>query len=248
MLELKNVSKIYINNHQQVEAIKNLNLSVKEREFIALVGPSGCGKTTLLKVIAGLIPATSGEVVLDGKKILSPGKDRGLVFQQFTLFPWLTVKENISFGLELQKLDSKKKTEIINHYLNVTGLKDFAEFYPKNLSGGMQQRVAIARTLANSPKILLMDEPFGSLDSQTRSQMQEFLTKLWEAERQTILFVTHDVGEAAFLADTVYVLSKRPMEIKNAFSVPFARPRTHTLKHTKEFFEFENKIAQELER
>lgn len=248
MLEIKNVSKTYTQNNQQVEAIRNLNLSIKEREFIALVGPSGCGKTTLLKITAGLIPATNGELVLDGKKILNPGKDRGLVFQQFTLFPWLTVRENISFGLDLQKLDSKKKTEIVNHYLGVTGLKDFAEFYPKNLSGGMQQRVAIARTLANNPKILLMDEPFGSLDSQTRSQMQEFLTKLWEAEKHTILFITHDVQEAAFLADTVYVLSKRPMEIKNMFSVPFARPRVHSLKHTKEFFEFENKIAQELER
>src|SRR3989344_1979238 len=247
MLELKNVSKTYTQNNQQVEAIKNLNLSVKEREFIALVGPSGCGKTTLLKIIAGLIPATNGEVVLDGKKILNPGKDRGLVFQQFTLFPWLTVRENISFGLDLQKLESKKKTEIVNHYLGITGLKDFAEFYPKNLSGGMQQRVAIARTLANNPKILLMDEPFGSLDSQTRSQMQEFLTKLWETEHKTILFITHDVGEAAFLADVVYVLSKRPMEIKNKFDVPFARPRIRTLKNTKEFFEFENKIAQELE-
>lgn len=247
MLELKNVSKTYTQNNQQVEAIKNLNLSVKEREFIALVGPSGCGKTTLLKIIAGLINATNGEIVLDGKKILNPEKDRGLVFQQFTLFPWLTVRENISFGLDLQKLDNKKKVEIVNHYLDITGLKDFAEFYPKNLSGGMQQRVAIARTLANNPKILLMDEPFGSLDSQTRSQMQEFLTKLWEAERQTILFITHDVGEAAFLADTVYVSGKRPMEIKNMFNVPFARPRVHALKHTKEFFEFENKIARELE-
>src|SRR3990167_5736270 len=129
MLELKNVSKIYTQNNQQVEAIKNLNLSVKEREFIALVGPSGCGKTTLLKIIAGLIPATNGEVILDGKKILNPGKDRGLVFQQFTLFPWLTVRENISFGLDLQNLDNKKKTDLVNQNFDVTGLKDFAEFY-----------------------------------------------------------------------------------------------------------------------
>ena len=248
MLELNNLSKTYTENNQKVEAIKNLNLTVSEHEFIALVGPSGCGKTTLLKIIAGLISASDGEIILDGKKILSPGKDRGLVFQQFTLFPWLTVRENISFGLELQKLDSKKKAEIVNHYLGVTGLKDFAEFYPKNLSGGMQQRAAIARTLANNPKILLMDEPFGSLDSQARSHMQEFLTELWEAERYTILFVTHDVGEASFLADVVCVLDKRPMKIKNIFSVPFSRPRVHALKHTQEFFELENKIAQELER
>ncbi len=248
MLQLKHVSKTYTQNGQHVEAIKNLDLSVKECEFIALVGPSGCGKTTLLKIIAGLASPSGGEIFLDGKKILNPGKDRGLVFQQFTLFPWLTVRKNISFGLDLQNLGIKKKTGIIDHYLGMTGLNNFAEFYPKNLSGGMQQRVAIARTLANNPKILLMDEPFGSLDSQTRSQMQEFLTKLWEAEHQTILFITHDVSEAAFLADTVYVLSKRPMGIKQMFSVPFTRPRVHALKHTKEFFEFENKIAQELER
>ena len=247
MLEITNISKTYDNDGKRTEAVKDFSLSLNEHKFIGLVGPSGCGKTTLLKIIAGLIPASSGHVILDGQIILSPGKDRGLVFQQFTLFPWLTVKENISFGLDLQKLESKKKTEIVNHYLGVTGLQDFAEFYPKDLSGGMQQRVAIARTLANNPKILLMDEPFGSLDSQTRSQMQELLTKLWETEHKTILFITHDVGEAAFLADVVYVLSKRPMEIKNKFDVPFARPRIRTLKNTKEFFEFENKIAQELE-
>lgn len=247
MLELHNLSKKYRGNTQEIEVIKNLNLSASQGEFIVLVGPSGCGKTTLLKIIAGLIPTSSGDVILDGNKTLSPSKDRGLVFQSFTLFPWLTVKENISFGLDLQNLDNKKKTDTVNHYLTITGLKDFADFYPKNLSGGMQQRVAIARTLANNPKILLMDEPFGSLDSQTRSQMQEFLTKLWGSEKHTILFITHDVEEATFLADTVYVLSKRPMEIKNKFSVPFARPRTHALKHTKEFFEFENKIAKELE-
>lgn len=248
MLEITNISKTYSNDGKRIEAVKDFSLSLDEHKFIGLVGPSGCGKTTLLKIIAGLIPASGGDVVLDGQKILSPGKDRGLVFQQFTLFPWLTVKENISFGLDLQKLESKKKTEIVNHYLGVTGLQDFSEFYPKDLSGGMQQRVAIARTLANNPKVLLMDEPFGSLDSQTRSQMQELLTKLWETEHKTILFITHDVGEAAFLADIVYVLSKRPMGIKNKFDVPFARPRIRTLKNTKEFFEFENKIAQELER
>lgn len=247
MLEITNISKIYSNDGKRIEAVKDFSLSLDEHKFIALVGPSGCGKTTFLKIIAGLISASGGDVVLDGQKIFSPGKDRGLVFQQFTLFPWLTVRENISFGLDLQKLESKKKTEIVNHYLDATGLQDFAEFYPKDLSGGMQQRVAIARTLANNPKILLMDEPFGSLDSQTRSQMQELLTKLWETEHKTILFITHDVSEAVFLADIVYVLGKRPMEIKNKFDIPFARPRIRALKNMNQFFEFENKIAQELE-
>lgn len=247
MLEIKNISKTYTDNRQRVEVIHNLNLSVSDREFIALVGPSGCGKTTLLKIVAGLILASAGEIILDNEKIVGPGKDRGLVFQSFTLFPWLTVRENISFGLNLQRLSNEKITTVVDHYLITTGLQDFADFYPKNLSGGMQQRVAIARMLANNPRILLMDEPFGSLDSQTRSQMQEFLTKLWEAEHKTILFITHDVEEAIFLANTVHVLSKRPMRIKKSFKISFPRPRVHSLKYTKEFFDFEKSIAQELE-
>ncbi len=248
MLELKNLSKVYTNDQGQVEAITNLTVSVKEREFIAMVGPSGCGKSTLLKIIAGLTEATAGEIRVDGENSTGPGKNRGLVFQSFTLFPWLSVRENIAFGLDIQRQDAKKKTEIVNHYLAITGLQDFADFYPKDLSGGMQQRVAIARTLANDPKILLMDEPFGALDAQTRSQMQEFLTTLWEREHKTILFITHDVGEAVFLADTVYVLTKRPMEIQKAFRVPFPRPRLHALKRTKAFFDFETMVAEELEQ
>lgn len=247
MLEIKNISKTYTDNSQQVKAIHELNFSVPDREFIALVGPSGCGKTTLLKIIAGLISATAGEITLDSEKIIGPGKDRGLVFQSFTLFPWLTVRENISFGLNLQKLSKEKTIATVDHYLTITGLQDFADFYPKNLSGGMQQRVAIARMLANNPRVLLMDEPFGSLDSQTRSQMQEFLTKLWEAEHKTILFITHDVEEAIFLANTVHVLSKGPTTIKKSFKIPFGRPRVHSLKYEKEFFDFEKSIAQELE-
>ena len=248
MLEIKNISKIYDSGRQQIEAISNLSFKVGEKQFIALVGPSGCGKTTLLKIVAGLLTSTSGEVLLDRKKILGPEKERGLIFQNFNLFPWLTVRENISFGLDLQQLENAKKKEIVEHYLQITGLLDFSEFYPKNLSGGMQQRVAIARTLANDPKILLMDEPFGSLDSQTRSQMQEFLIKIWEIEQKTILFVTHNINEAIFLADKIYVLTKRPMLIKRMFKVPFPRPRTNALKRTKDFFEFEGKISQELER
>jgi len=247
MLKVTNVSKVYTNESRRVKAIEDLALSIKEGEFVAMVGPSGCGKTTFLKVIAGLISASHGEVLFDGVKIIGPGKERGMVFQGFTLFPWLTVRENIGFGLEMQKLSRKKKNEITNHYLAITGLKDFSNAYPKSLSGGMQQRVAIARTLANNPKILLMDEPFGSLDSQTRSQMQEFLTKLWETEHKTILFITHDVREAIFLADKVYVLSERPMHIKKVFTVPFSRPRKRALKRSKEFFEFEGKVELALE-
>lgn len=248
MLKIKNISKIYNSGKKQIEVVSNLSFELRDKQFVVLVGPSGCGKTTFLKIIAGLLTPSSGEVILDGKKILMPGKERGMIFQNFNLFPWLTVRKNISFGLDVQRLDNTKKKEIVDRYLRITGLEDFAEFYPKDLSGGMQQRVAIARTLANNPKIILMDEPFGSLDSQTRSQMQEFLINLWETERKTIIFVTHNVGEAIFLADKIYVLSKRPMRIKKLFKVPFPRPRTHALKRSKDFFAFESKITQELER
>ena len=201
-----------------------------------------------LKILAGLLEPSSGKILLDGKEITAPGKDLGLVFQGFTLFPWLNVWENIAFGLNIRNLKQEEVVKTVNHYLTVTGLKDFAEYFPKDLSGGMQQRVAIARTLANNPKILLMDEPFGALDSQTRSQMQEFLTRLWEAEHKTVVFVTHDVNEAVFLADKVYVFSPQPTEIKKVFNVPFPRPRTHALKRTKEFFDFSNQVAHEFEQ
>lgn len=247
MLELKHITKIYNSNPHPVEVISDLTLSVSDGEFVALVGPSGCGKTTLLKMIAGIVPATSGEIVLDGKAVAKSGKERGMVFQDFSLFPWLTVRENIAFGLNLRKMDKQKKEEVVHRYLQITGLERFASFYSRGLSGGMQQRVAIARTLANNPRLLLMDEPFGSLDSQTRSRMQEFLTQLWEKERKTVIFVTHDVGEAIFLADTVYAATPRPMQIKHKFAIPFERPRSHALKQAQEFFECEMHVAREME-
>lgn len=247
MLEVKNLSKTYEANGRRVEAIGDLSFTVQDKQFVALVGPSGCGKTTFLKIAAGLLEPTSGEVLLDNKKVIGPGQDRGMIFQNFTLFPWLTVRENIGFGGTLREVSQAEKDRVIEHYLHVTGLTEFADFYPKDLSGGMQQRAAIGRTLANNPKVLLMDEPFGSLDAQTRSQMQEFLTKLWESDHKTIVFVTHDVSEAIFLADKVFVLSKRPMTIKKIYDAPFLRPRAHEIKHSKEFFEFASKIAKDLE-
>lgn len=272
MLKLKSISKTYSHNDEQVEVIKNFNLSVKNGSFIALVGPSGCGKTTLLRIIAGLINASGGAITLDKKKILRAGRDSGMVFQQFSLFPWLTVDENIAFGLNLKnspftvssarggsrsKIDSWftarndkeniRKKKIIEHYLEITGLKEFADFYPKNLSGGMQQRVAIARTLANNPKILIMDEPFGALDSQTKLKMQEFLLHLWQNSRKTVVFVTHDVEEAVYLANTVYVMSQRPSKIKSVFKISFSYPRMSKIKYTKRFLDLKKKISRELE-
>ncbi len=170
-----------------------------------------------------------------------------IVLQQFNLFPWLTVRENISFSLDLRKVECAKKNTLVNHYLTITKLTDFANYYPKDLSGGMQQRVAIARTLASRPKVLLMDEPFGALDALTRTEMQEFLTSLSAAAQHSIIFVTHDVGEAIFLANKVCVLSARPMGIKNTFIIPFDRPRLHALKQSRDFFELKNKITAELE-
>lgn len=247
MLEVHNIAKSFEQGGARIESIRNISLSVPEKKFVAIVGPSGCGKTTLLKMVAGLVEPSSGSLVLDGANILSPGPERGMVFQNFSLFPWLTVRKNIEFGLELQGFRQDERQRRVEYYLKITGLTDFADYFPKDLSGGMQQKVAIARTLAQNPKILLMDEPFASLDAHTRSRMQEFLTDLWENEHKTVVFVTHDVNEAVFLADTVYILSQRPTVVKKVFEVPFARPRKHNLKNEGDFFEFVRRITKELD-
>lgn len=248
MLELKAVSKIFIQpDGAAVEAVHSISALIHEREFVVFVGPSGCGKTTLLKLVAGLEQPTEGEVIFNGEKISMTGRDRGMVFQDFALFPWLTVRENIAFGLRLQRISKDKIEDTVSYYLKITGLEQFAKNYPASLSGGMQQRVAIARTLANNPKILLMDEPFGALDLQTRSKMQEFLSKLWEENHKTVVFVTHDIEEAIFLADRVFLLSKRPATVQQEFRIEFPRPRTHELKFDDNFFKLKKQIAQLLE-
>lgn len=248
MLELKEVSKIFTQpDGTAVEAVHGISAIVHEREFVVFAGPSGCGKTTLLKLIAGLEQPTKGEVIFNGEKIETTGRDRGMVFQDFALFPWLTVQENIAFGLRLQRMPEDKIKDTVSYYLKITGLERFARNYPTSLSGGMQQRVAIARTLANNPKMLLMDEPFGALDVQTRSMMQEFLSKLWEETHKTVVFVTHDIEEAIFLADKVFLLSKRPAIVKQEFQIKFPRPRTHELKFDDNFFKLKKQIARLLE-
>ncbi len=248
MLKIKNLTKQYTNLKSQILAVENLDLVIGDSEFISIVGPSGCGKSTILRLVSGLVEKNSGSILIDEKETIGASQEKGMVFQNFSLFPWLSVEDNILFGLNLKEdFSEANKKELLDHYLEMTGLKDFSTAHPKNLSGGMQQRVAIARALANTPKILLMDEPFGSLDSQTRSQMQELLTRIWEKEKMTVLFVTHDVAEAAFLSDKIVVLSKRPAQIKKIFDVPFSRPRSHQLKKDKSFFEFVNQVEQELE-
>lgn len=235
-LVIDNVGKVFSTKSGQVVALDQTSFSVAEGEFVTILGPSGCGKSTILRVVAGLEEPTSGHVYLDGKEIKGPGPDRGMVFQSYTLYPWLTVKDNITFGLDLKGVPKKQQDEIAFHYLDLIGLKGFDKHYPIQLSGGMKQRVAIARALANDPEILLMDEPFGALDAQTRTIMQEILLKVWEESRKTILFITHDVEESIFLGDSIYVMTARPGRLKKNIKVPLPRPRDYHNKNSEEFF------------
>jgi ABC-type nitrate/sulfonate/bicarbonate transport system ATPase subunit len=216
-------------------ALQATDLDVAENDFITILGPSGCGKSTLLRIVAGLDHQTAGEVMLDGRRIDGPGADRGMVFQSYTLFPWLTVRENVCFGLVERGLPRAQQLEIADAFLAKVGLRGFENHYPKQLSGGMQQRVAIARALANDPRMLLMDEPFGALDHQTRELMQELLLAIWEAQKKTVLFVTHDIDEAIFMASRVVVMSARPGRIKLDRRVELAHPRHYSVKTTTAF-------------
>jgi NitT/TauT family transport system ATP-binding protein len=234
-LHIHNVSKTYCLDGNEVLAVEEIDLKIKNQEFATILGPSGCGKSTLLRIVAGLIRPTRGVVRLDGKVISGPGQDRGMVFQSYTLFPWLTVKENIKFGLEICGMPKAKQEQIAQEFVEKVGLKGFEGTYPKGLSGGMKQRVAIARALANNPAILLLDEPFGALDAQTRALMQELLTQVWEELHKTILFVTHDVEEAIFLSDRVFVMTARPGKIKSEINIPIERPRNYEMKATESF-------------
>jgi NitT/TauT family transport system ATP-binding protein len=234
-LHIHNVSKTYRSDGQEVLAIDEIDLKIKNEEFATILGPSGCGKSTLLRIVAGLIKPTKGIVRLDGNVISRPGQDRGMVFQSYTLFPWLTVTENIRFGLEISGMVKSKQEQIAQEFVEKVGLKGFEKTYPRGLSGGMKQRVAIARALANNPAILLLDEPFGALDAQTRALMQELLTQIWEELHKTILFVTHDVEEAIFLSDRVFIMTARPGKIKAEIDISLERPRSYEMKATESF-------------
>jgi NitT/TauT family transport system ATP-binding protein len=229
-LELVNLGKVYWNseNGERIEALQGIHLSVEDGEFVSIVGPSGCGKTTLLRIISGLEQPTQGRVLLRGIDLTEPWSQVGLIFQEYALFPWRTVLENIQFGLEVKSVPAGDRREKSLHYIERFGLKGFESVYPKGLSGGMKQRVAIARTLINDPKVLLMDEPFGSLDSQTRNSLQEFLLKLWEDTRQTIVFVTHNIDEAVFLSERVVGLSVRPGRVKVTMNIDLEHSRDRT--------------------
>jgi NitT/TauT family transport system ATP-binding protein len=225
-LEVKDLSKTFETTGGTVTALKDINFNTHKREFVCVIGPSGCGKSTLIRILAGLESPTSGEVLLDGKAVHGPGPDRGMVFQGYTLFPWLTVKRNVMFGLLQSGHSREHAEEDARQWIDLVGLTKFVDSYPHQLSGGMKQRVAIARALANQPGILLMDEPFGALDAQTRIKMQTYLMDIWKNIDITILFITHDLDEAIYLADRILVLKAHPGEVQELIEVPVPQPRS----------------------
>ncbi|OYX02308.1 MAG: sulfonate ABC transporter ATP-binding protein [Bosea sp. 32-68-6] len=247
-LVVENVGKIFPAQRggQPTRALMPTALSVGDNDFIAILGPSGCGKSTLLRIIGGLETASEGQNMLDGAPVSGPGADRGFVFQSYTLFPWLTVVQNIAFGLREKGIAERERIDIARGWAERVGLASFVDHFPKQLSGGMQQRTAIARALANDPKILLLDEPFGALDNQTRALMQEMLLGIWERERKTVLFVTHDIEEAIFVGSRVVVMSARPGRIKADIAVDLPHPRPYTIKTSPEFVALKERLVEEI--
>lgn len=241
-LKIDNVRQVFDSHNGEVIALNGINMEIKENEFVTVVGPSGCGKSTLLNIIAGLTEPTSGKVYCDDIEVTGTGTERGVVFQQYALFPWLTVKGNVEFGLKVKGLKEKEVSEIAMKYIKMVDLEDFTNHYPKELSGGMKQRVAIARAYAVNPSVLLMDEPFGALDAQTRTQLQEELLSTWEKERKTCFFITHDVDEAIILGQKVVIMSARPGRIKEIVDINIPYPRTQETKMTPAFLEIKNYI------
>jgi NitT/TauT family transport system ATP-binding protein len=225
ILEVQGLTKVYRSQQGETTALSNVSFKTHRREFVCVIGPSGCGKSTLIRILAGLEGYSGGQVLLDGKPVTGPGRDRGMVFQGYTLFPWLTVRKNVMFGLEMNGLPHDEAAREADLWLELVGLEKFAKAYPHQLSGGMKQRVAIARALVNQPRILLMDEPFGALDAQTRCKMQSHLLDIWRNVDVTILFITHDLDEAIYLADRILVLKANPGEVQELIEVPVPRPR-----------------------
>ena len=241
-LEALGVRKTYSKNGQALDILNVEQLSVRDGELVTVIGPSGCGKSTFLHIIGGFIKAEGGSIRVHGREVSGPGPDRGMMFQEFALFPWKSVAGNVAWGLEAKKVPREKIDETVRTYLEMMGLADFANHYPAELSGGMKQRVALARVLAIDPEVLLMDEPFGSLDSQTREAMQEELIRLWERTGKTIVFVTHDIEEAVFLGDRVVVLTARPARIREEVKIDLPRPRDLNVKKSVRCLEYRNYI------
>jgi NitT/TauT family transport system ATP-binding protein len=225
---IEHVTKEYVSGGKTLKAVDDVSFNIRDSEFICIVGPSGCGKSTLLRMIAGLEPISGGEIFMGDHKVTSPSPKLGFVFQEYTLFPWRTVEKNVEFGLELKKMPPQEREKVAAKYVDMVGLDKFRDSYPHQLSGGMRQRTAIARTLAVNPEILLMDEPFGALDAQTRNILQEQLLDIWHKEKKKVLFVTHNVDEAVFLADKVVIMTARPGRIKEIVDIDIPRPRIRT--------------------
>lgn len=243
-LVFNNVTKIYSHDDTNLVGVKDLSINIKSNDFTCLVGSSGCGKSTTVNLAAGYISPDNGKVIYQGKEIYRPDLERAVVFQEDAIFPWMTVSQNIGYGRNFKKLSKQKQSETINKYLYLMGLKDYANFYPKQLSGGMKKKVDIARAYANNPQTLLMDEPFGSLDTFTRKKMQELLLNLWEKEKKTVLFVTHNLEEAIFLGDFVVVMSSAPGKVLEKIQVPFSRPREHSIKKSQQFLDLIDRLEK----
>jgi NitT/TauT family transport system ATP-binding protein len=255
---LRNVARSFVSpTGERIQALHDVNLEIEDQfspdgrdigEFRVILGPSGCGKSTILRLIAGLDHPDSGEILVNSAPVTGPGRDRGMVFQKYTSFPWLTVSQNVEYGLKINGFPEQERRQTVEHLIQAIGLAGFENSYPDTLSGGMQQRVAIARTLALRPSVILMDEPFGALDAQTREDMQELLLNIWGQSASTVLFVTHDVDEAIYLADHIYVLTARPGTIMEDVPVPFGRPRDRSIKQTEPFRQLQQHVLACLRR
>jgi NitT/TauT family transport system ATP-binding protein len=245
-VQVKALSKVFDTDREPTIALSDVDLELGDNEFVSLIGTSGCGKSTLLSILAGLQEPTEGEALLDGEAILGPGRDRGLLFQSYTLFPWLTARANVEFALRGESASRGERARLAKQHLAQVGLSEFEDSYPHQLSGGMKQRVAIARALSYRPEVLLMDEPFGALDALTRQMMQELLTRIWEEHKITVLFVTHDVEEAVFISDRVAVMTNRPGKIKEEITIDLPRPRSHELISTPEFGDLYGRVLESI--
>ena len=242
LLEVRSLKKVFSRQGKEIVALENFDLDVGEGEFVAIVGPSGCGKSTFLHMLGGFEPSNGGTMKLNGELVSEPGPDRGMLFQEYALYPWRTVIGNILWPLEIQRMPKAEREKIVERLISMVGLSQFRNHYPNELSGGMKQRVALARLLALDPKILLMDEPFGALDAQNRELLQEELQQIWNTARKTVLFVTHDIDEAVYLADRVIVFTARPGRIKADMLINLPRPRAIEIKKTREYTDYRNEI------